>query len=395
MAAIKIKPNIYYVGAKHYDRRLFDELIPLPEGTTYNAYLVIGSEKTALIDSVDGVKYYELENNLSEVKFKTIDYLVSNHTEQDHSESLVKLAEKYPKAKIVTNPKGKEHLMYHLHLPENRFLVKDDGEKLSLGDKTLEFINAPWVHWPETMFTYIKEDKIIFTCDLFGTHLAQSEVFVTDEAKTYSSAKRYYAEIMMPFRKLIQRHMKKLEEYDFDMIAPSHGPVHKNPDFIMKAYMDWISDDVKNEVVLPYVSMHHSVKEMVEHLTEALTKKGIVVKPFNLTVTDIGELAMELVDAATIIIGSPAVLTGPHPSAVYATYLANALRPKAKFASVIGSYGWKCQLVETIVSMLTRIRPEFLDPIVVRGKVTEDGKKKLDVLAEQIYQKHKEIGLVK
>ncbi|NHJ87087.1 MAG: FprA family A-type flavoprotein [Asgard group archaeon] len=394
MAVAEIKPNIYFVGAKDFDRRLFDELIPLPNGTTYNSYLIIGSEKTAIIDSVDGSKFYELEKNLAKLKVKKIDYIISNHTEQDHSEGIVQLIEKYPKAQIVTNSKGKEHLMVHLHLPEERFIVKDEGETLSLGNKTLEFINAPWVHWPETMLTYLKEDKIIFTCDLFGTHLAQSEPFVTDEAKTYESAKRYYAEIMMPFRKIIVKHIEKLSNYDFDMIAPSHGPVHQNPAFIINAYKDWISDEVKNEVVIPYVSMHHSVKEMVEYFSDVLTEKGIQVRPYNLTVTDIGELAMALVDTATIVIGAPAVLTGPHPLAVYATYLANALRPKAKFASIIASYGWKCQLKEDLIAMLTRIKPELLEPVVLRGKMTDEGKKQLDELAEKIYQKHKSLGLV-
>lgn len=395
MAIHELKPNIYFVGAKDYDRRLFDELIPLPDGTTYNSYLVIGSKKTALVDAVDGTKFYELVANIKKTPCKKIDYLVSNHAEQDHSESLVKLLDIYPDAKVVTNAKGKEHLMVHLHIPDDRFVVKNDGEELSLGDKTLVFIEAPWVHWPETMLTLVKEDKIIFTCDLFGTHLAQSEPFVTDEAKTYESAKRYYAEIMMPFRKLIVRHLKKLENYDFDMIAPSHGPVHQKPDTIINAYKDWISDNVKNEVIIPYVSMHHSVKEMVEYFTNALIERGIVVKPFNLAVTDIGELAIALVDAATLVVGTPAVLTGAHPTVVSAVYLANAIRPKIKFASIIASYGWKCQLPGQIVDMLTRIKPELIDPVIVRGKVTEEGLTKLDELADKIQAKHKELGILK
>jgi len=394
MTVAKIKPNVYEVGAKDYDRRLFDDLIPLPDGTSYNAYLVIGSKKTALIDTVDGSKFYELQRNLDILKVKKIDYLISNHSEQDHSESLGKLTEIFPEAKIVTNAKGKEHLMVHLHIPEDKFLVKNNDETLSLGDKTLQFIDAPWVHWPETMLTLLQEDKILFSCDLFGTHLAQSDPFVTDEAKTFSSAKRYYAEIMMPFRKLIRKHIEKLKNYDFDMIAPSHGPVHKNPKFIIDAYKDWISDDVKNEVVIPYVSMHGSVKEMVEYLIEKLSMKGITVRPFNLTVTDIGELAMALVDTATIVIGAPAVLTGAHPSAVYATFLTNALRPKAKFASIIASYGWKCQLQEQLVGLLTRIKPEFIQPVIIRGKMTDERRKLIDQLAESIYEKHKELGIV-
>ncbi len=394
MTSHEIKPNIFYVGAKDYDRRLFDELIPLPDGTTYNSYLVIGSKKTALIDTVDATKFHELKRNIAKTPAKTIDYLVSNHTEQDHSESLVKLIKMYPEAKVVTNSKGKEHLMVHLHIPEEKFIVKNDGESLSLGDKTLQFIEAPWVHWPETMFTLAVEDKIIFTCDLFGTHLAQSETFVSDEAKAYESAKRYYAEIMMPFRKLIVKHIEKLEQYDFDMIGPSHGPIHQNPKFIIAAYKDWISDNVKNEVVLPYVSMHHSVKEMVEYLTEALIDRGIVVKPFNLSVTDIGELAMALVDTATIVVGAPAVLTGAHPLAAYAVFLTNALRPKAKFLTIIGSYGWKCQMLEQLTGMLTRIKAEILNPLIVRGKITDEGKKKLDALADTIMKKHQELGIL-
>ncbi|NHJ84764.1 MAG: FprA family A-type flavoprotein [Asgard group archaeon] len=395
MAVHELKPNIYFVGAKHYDRRLFDELIPLPDGTTYNSYLVKGGEKIALIDSVDGTKFYELMNNLDKLKIKNIDYLISNHTEQDHSEGLIELSKLYPKAKIVTNEKGKEHLMVHLHLPEDRFIVKNDGETLSLGNKTLQFFEAPWVHWPETMFTLAVEDKILFSCDLFGTHLAQSESFVVDEPLTIESAKRYYAEIMMPFRKIIAKHLEKMKTFEFDMIAPSHGPVHQHPELIIKAYEDWISDDVKNEVILPYVSMHHSVKEMVEYFVDALTERGITVKPYNLTVTDIGELAMAMVDAATIVVGAPCVLTGPHPSAVYAVYLANALRPKARFMSIIGSYGWKCDLVEQISSMITRIRPEILDPVIIRGKMAKEDKKQIDALADAIAAKHRELKILK
>ena len=179
------------------------------------------------------------------------------------------------------------------------------------------------------------------------------------------------------------------------MIAPSHGPIHKNPNHIISAYKDWISDEVKNEVVLPYVSMHHSVKEMVEYLTEALIERGIIVKPFNLTVTDIGELAMALVDAATIVVGAPTVLTGAHPFAAYAVFLTNALRPKAKHLTIIGSFGWKSQMLEQLTGMITRVKAEILDPVIVRGKVTEEGKKKLDALADTIQKKHKELGILK
>jgi flavorubredoxin len=382
----EIKKDIYYVGAVDWDRRLFDELIPLPDGTSYNAYLIKGSEKTALIDTVDPPMENVLIDNLKDVK---IDYIIAHHAEQDHSGALPRILEKYPDAKIVTNPKCKTILMDLLHIPDDKFITVNDGETLSLGDKTLEFIYAPWVHWPETMLTYLKEDKILFTCDFLGSHLATSDLFVIDESRVYESAKRYYAEIMMPFRKTIQKNLEKIKDLEIDIIAPSHGPLYDKPEFILDAYRDWSSDEVKNEVVIPYISMHGSTKEMIDYFVDALIERGITVKPFNLTKTDIGELAMALVDTATIVVGSPTVLVGPHPNVVYAVYLVNVLRPKVKFASIIGSYGWGGKMVEQIAGTLTNVKVEILDPVIVKGLPQKEDFKALDRLADQILDRHK------
>ncbi|MBU7046319.1 MAG: MBL fold metallo-hydrolase, partial [Theionarchaea archaeon] len=262
MTVREIKPDIYAVGAIDWDRRLFDELIPLPDGTSYNSY-VIKSTKTALIDTVDPTKEKELLKNLEELKVD-IDYVICHHGEQDHSGSLPGVLDAYPRAQVVTNPKCKDMLKDLLLIPEKRFLTVNDGDTLSLGGKTLEFILAPWVHWPETMFTYLREDYILFTCDFLGSHLATSDLFVTDECHVYEAAKRYYAEIMMPFRHKIQTHLERINKLTVDIVAPSHGPLHDNPSFIMDAYQDWSSDHVKNEVVLPYVSMHGSTRAMVD-----------------------------------------------------------------------------------------------------------------------------------
>jgi len=384
----EIKKDVYYVGAVDWDRRLFDELIPLPDGTSYNAYLIKGSEKTALIDTVDPPMEDVLIDNLKDVK---IDYIIAHHAEQDHSGALPGVLEKYPDAKIVTNPKCKTMLMDLLHIPDDKFITVNDRETLSLGDKTLEFIYAPWVHWPETMLTYLKEDKILFTCDFLGSHLATSDLFVTDESRVYEPAKRYYAEIMMPFRTTIRKNLEKIKNFEIDIIAPSHGPLYDNPEFILDAYRDWISDEVKNEVVIPYISMHGSTKEMIDYFLAALIERGITVKPFNLTKTDIGELAMALVDTATIVVGSPTVLVGPHPNVVYAVYLVNVLRPKVKFASIIGSYGWGGRMVEQIAGMLTNVKVEILDPVIVKGLSKKEDFKALERLADQILNKHRGI----
>ncbi len=388
MAIREIKNNIFSIGVIDWDRRLFDELIPLPDGTSYNSYLIKGSEKTALIDTVDPIKEDELIDNLKESGINKIDYVISNHAEQDHSGGIPKILKLYPDTRVVTNQKCKDILIDLFLIPENKFITIQDGETLSLGDKTLEFIITPWVHWPETMLTYLKEDKILFSCDLFGSHLAASSLYVNDEYKVYQSAKRYYAEIMMPFRTNIKKHIEKLANYEIEVIAPSHGLVYQKPEFIMNAYKDWTSDNVKNEVVLPFVSMHNSTRKMVDYFISELIKRNITVKPFDLTKTDIGELAMSLVDASTIVIGSPTVLTGPHPQVIYAVYLANALRPKLKYASVIGSYSWGGRMLDIIKSMITNLKVELIEPVIVKGHPKEDDFKLLDKLADEILKKH-------
>ena len=391
MTVKKIKKDIYWVGAIDWDRRLFDELIPLPEGTSYNAYLVKGQKKTALIDTVDPTKEDDLLDNLDDLEIEHLDYIVVNHAEQDHSGAIPLMLELYSKAKIVTNEKCKNMLIEHLLIKEDRIITVSDNDTLSLGGKTLRFIFAPWVHWPETMLTYLEEDKILFSCDLFGSHLAESNLWVDDESKVYFAAKRYYAEIMMPFRSNIKKHLERLKELEIKAIAPSHGQIYSHPEFIFSAYSEWISDEVENEVIIPYVSMHGSVEEMVYILSEELMKKGITVKLFNLSRTDIGALAVALVDAATIVIASPTVLAGAHPQVISAVYLANALRPKLRYASVIGSYGWGGKMLENISAMIGNLKVEVLSPVIIKGYPKEEDYNSLIKLADEIAEKHKNL----
>lgn len=392
--AREIQANYYAVGAIDWDRRLFDELIPLPDGTSYNAYLVQGSQKTALMDTVDPAMTHVLLQNLEQLQVKKIDYVVTHHAEQDHSGTLPHVLEAYPEATVVCTSKCRDMIIDLLAIPEDRIQTVDDGETLSLGDKTMQFIHTPWVHWPETMVTYIPEDRILFTCDFFGSHLATSDLYVTDEGIVYEAAKRYYAEIMMPFRKIIQKNLAKLQPLDIRLIAPSHGPMYDKPEFIVNAYKDWVSDTVKNEVVLPYISMHESTRKMVEYFVGALITRGVGVKQFDLADVDIGKLAIALVDTATVVLGTPTVQVGPHPKVVYAAYLANALRPKARFASVIGSYGWSTKMVEQIAGMLSNLQIEVLAPVVAKGLPKAADFQALDRLADQIAAKHRDIGVL-
>jgi len=388
----EIKPGIYWVGAIDWDRRLFDSLIPLPDGTSYNSYLIKGSEKTALIDTVDSTMQEVLINNLSELGINSLDYLVANHAEQDHCGTIPQVLEKYPEAKVVCTPKCKGMLIDLLLIPEEKFITVNDKETISLGDRTLEFIHAPWIHWPETMLTYLREDKILFPTDFLGSHLATTDLYVSDEGQVFEAAKRYYAEIMMPFRTTIQKNLEKIKDYAIDIIAPSHGPMYDKPEFILKAYHSWVFDEPKNIVVLPYISMHGSTRKMVEYLVGALAQRGVTVKQFDLVVTDIGKLAIALVDAATVVIGTPTVLAGPHPNVAYAAFLANALRPNLRFLSIIGSYGWGGKTVEQLAAMIPNLKVQILEPVLCKGFPREADFKALDNLATTIAGKHKENG---
>jgi flavorubredoxin len=255
---------------------------------------------------------------------------------------------------------------------------------VSLGGKTLEFIYTPWVHWPETMSTYLQEEKILFPCDFFGSHLATSNLFVEDKAQVFEAAKRYYAEIMMPFRMIIKKNLAKLADYQIEMIAPSHGPIYDQPEMIIDLYQSWTSDQVKAEVVIPYVSMHGSTDDLIKYLISSLIEADIKVKPFNLAEVDLGDLAIALVDAATVIFGSPTVLTGPHPSAVYAAYLANVLKPKTRFAGIIGSYGWAGRMTDKLLDLMPNLKVDLYEPIIAKGHGQAEDYQQIDVLVEQI-----------
>jgi flavorubredoxin len=197
---------------------------------------------------------------------------------------------------------------------------------------------------------------------------------------------------MMPFRSIIAKNLEKLSPYDIRMIAPSHGQIYDSPGWIVDSYRDWVSGTAHNLVAFPFVSMHGSTRLMVDHLTAALSERDVRVELFNLAVTDIGKLAMSLVDAGTIVLGTPTVLAGPHPLAAYAAFLANALRPKAQYLSVIGSYGWGGKTVETLAGMIPNLKVEVLEPVLCKGLPKEDTLEALNRLADAIATKHREGG---
>ena len=390
----KIKENVYYCGLNDEHRAIFDELIPLEHGTSYNSYLVMGSEKTAIIDTMYPPKTDEYVQKLEKNGVTKVDYIIANHGEQDHSGSIPALLEKYPEAVVVTNAKCAENIQEMLFVPKERIHVIQDGEKLSLGDKTLQFIFAPNVHWPDTMFTHIIEDKVLFTCDFLGAHYVFDDVFAQPSEELTHSAKRYYAEIMMPFRMLCKKYTNLIKTMSVDIVCPSHGPIYNNPADILDLYEEWTKDEGKNLVLLPYVSMYGSTKEMIDYLSEKLQAKGIETLVYDIIRGDLGDLAMGLVDATTMVLGTSMVLAGPHPAAVSTAYLAGVLRPKLKIASFVGSYGWAGKLFEPLAECVSRLKLDVIEPIQVKGRLVPEDYKKLDDMVQAIYDKHKALGLI-
>ncbi len=384
MIVREIKPNVYSLSAIDWDRKIFDELVPLPEGTSYNAYVVKGSEKTALIDTVHPSMTADFIKALKSLGLERLDYIVSNHAEPDHSGSIPAVLAEYPEAKVLANVKCRSLLKSSLNLPAEVLTLIQDNQVLSLGDKSLRFMWVPWVHWPDTTATYIQEDRLLFSCDFLGAHLATSDLYANDEARVERAALTYYAEIMMTYRPNVIKTLKRLEELDIGMIAASHGPVYARPEFILSLYRRWSADQTRPEVIIPYLSMYESTAKMVAYLVDRLMEKGLSVQPYNVVDLDTGRYASSLVEASTIVFASPTVLDGPHPAMASAAYLTNALRPKTRYAAIIGSYGWGPTMPESLTALLPMLKVDWLPPVNIGGTPKAEDFAALDRLAADI-----------
>lgn len=380
-----ITDNIFYCGILDRERRVFDQLVPLSQGTSYNSYLVKGTRKNALIDTMYAkfCDEYMREIIASGVK---IDVIVSNHAEPDHSGAIPALLERFPDAVVLCTEKCADNLVNMLHVDRARISVVKDGDVCELGGKTLRFIAAPWVHWPDTMFTYCEEDKALFTCDFFGAHYTNFEVFADKSEALAESAKRYYAEIMMPYRNFCAKYLSKVLEMNVGFILPSHGPVYKGADisFITGLYQKWVSPEVSRKVVVAYVSMYDSSKSMSEYVARRLRENGVEVALVDIMESDEGEIAEQLIDAAGLVLGTSMVLACPHPKTPYVAMLANILRAKIKFYAVIGSFGWGGNLSSVVDAAFTFIKPKKLDDVIVKGRPLAEDFVKLDGLVASI-----------
>jgi flavorubredoxin len=278
MPFLTIGENLFEVGAIHPDRVLFDCLMPTPHGTTYNAYLIVGREKTALIDTVDPEKSQVLLSNLDDTGISRLDYIVLLHTEQDHSGSIDAVLRRFPEAVVIANAKVREMAQTHLHLPVDKIQQIAEGDTLDLGGKTLRFHMIPFAHWPDNYMAHLIEDNILFSSDLFGSHFSTpNKAFSTSSSDQVRAAKHYYAEIMMPFRTHIQKYIALTRKIAPRQIAPAHGPIWFDPEVILSAYERWTGETVKRLVTIPYISMHDSTRVMVDRLAVKLAEQGLSV----------------------------------------------------------------------------------------------------------------------
>lgn len=388
-AVPEISEDVYLVGVRDWNRRIFDALIPLPQGTSYNSYVVRGIDKTALIDTVGPGFESELQDRVAKVAdFTRLDYLIMNHAEPDHSAAIPYVMQASSSAVLMATAKGAKVAQDYYKVPESRIRVVKDGEQIELGGKTLRFIEAPLLHWPETMFTYVEESGLLFPCDFLGAHTAFG-LFDTDVDEIVSLAKKYFGEIMMPFRNMALRALGKLEGLDIRMIAPSHGPIYKNPQRILGVSRKWAAGETEEKVIALYVTMWKSTEAMIKAVVETLLAEGIEVGLYDLLDSDLGEIAKDLVDSRSLLLGTPAVLGGMHPLAVYATYLTKMLRPPLKYAAVVSSYGWGGGAVREATDLLALTRVEMVGSVELNRPPSGDDFRELAELGKRLAEKTK------
>lgn len=386
--ATEISENVYFVGVRDWNRRLFDALIPLPRGTTYNSYVVIGENKKALIDTVNPGFERELEERIKRVTDPgDLDYIVMNHAEPDHAGAIPYLMSINQKAKLIATSRGAKMAQIFFHVPQDRILTIVDGDTVDLGRKTLRFIEAPMLHWPETMFTFLEQNGVLFPCDFFGLHVSQG-LYDDQVEDMLVFAQRYFGEIMMPYSFNARQAMDKIRKLEIKMIAPSHGPVHNHPEDILSAYRKWAYGETKLKATIVYVTMWNSTEKMVKPFAEALTAEGIEVSVHNLAVADIADIAGDLVDSKAIVLGTPTVLSSAHPLAAYAAFLVKVLHPPAKYVAVLSSYGWGKGAIKHIQDILGPTKMEIVGTLEINGPPTDDDIKQImnlgKALAENI-----------
>ena len=375
MTKVQLAKGVYWVGAIDWNVRNFHGY-STHRGTTYNAYLII-DEKIALIDTVKAPFYDEMAARVREiVSFDKIDYVISNHVEMDHSGSLPMALRDAKNAKLVTLEKfGENGLAKTFHQSWPTIAVKE-GSTVDLGKRKLAFIPTPMLHWPDSMCTYLVEDKLLFSMDAFGQHIATSQRFddEVDMGIVMHEASKYYANILMPFGDLIVKAVNKLGGVKIDMIAPSHGIIWRSHiKDIVEAYAKWGKGETAAKALVIYDTMWGSTQKMALAIVNGIVGEGVDVKLFNLTASDKSDVIKEVLDAKALIIGSPTLNNGMFPSvAEFLCYL-KGLKPKNKIGAAFGSHGWGGGAVKAVQQELEQTGIELIDSKLAFKFVPDEG----------------------
>lgn len=377
MNAVKIKDNVFWVGALDPELRVFDIIMKTKYGTSYNAYLVQGEEKAALIDCVKEEFFEEYLAGLKQmINLNQINYLVVNHTEPDHSGSIRRLLDLVPDLTIIGHLNAIEFL-HEVCNREFKYEIIRNGSEIGLGGKTLHFINALLLHWPDTMYTYLKEDKILFSCDSFGSHYPDERLFndLIDKDLT-EELRDYFEHILGPFKEPMRRALKRLQKYDIDTICPGHGPVlrqdlHK----YFGLYRQWSSEtevsDTSPKVILTWISAHGYTEKLAASIEQGLAASGLLnIKVYDLLTADPDELSAEIETASGLIIGSPTINKDAPPQVWELLIRLSPLLHGGKVAAAFGAYGWSGEAVPIIESRLRMLRMKVMPGLRVRMQPT-------------------------
>lgn len=364
MSALEIKKNVYWVGVKNPELRVFDIIVTTEKGTTYNSYLIV-DEKVVLIDAVKDGFHEESISNIKEViGDRPIDYVIVQHTEPDHSGTLAKILEEYKDAVVIAS---KPALINIKNIINGDFKGIEAKEDLNIGKRTLKFTSAPFLHWPDTIYTYDEYDRILFTCDCFGCHYCHDKIF-NDLAGDFSKEYRYYFDcIMSPFKKHVLSAIEKIKPLDIDIIAPSHGPVHReNPWKYVNLYEEW-SKDVLNipenkYAVVAYISAYGYTKNIAKALAEGIRDAGAKADCFDITDLEIGEITKKIERAKALLIGSPTInQDAVEPVWDLLTHV-NPIVNRGKIAMAFGSYGWSGEAVPMMTERLKSLKLKTIEP---------------------------------
>lgn len=367
MGALEIKKNIHWVGAIDWNIRDFHGYSTY-KGTTYNSFLAM-DEKIALFDTVKKPFKNEMLHHIHQLTDPTkIDYIIVNHVEMDHSGCLPEMVDLIKPEKIFCSVMGEKAIQSHFHPKDWPLEVVKSGDTLSLGQKTVHFLETRMLHWPDSMFSYIPEDKLLISSDAFGQHWSTSERFddEVDEPELMSHAAKYYANILMIFSPNVQKLLEKVGEMklDIDMIAPDHGLIwRKNPAKIIEAYDRWCHYHSNDKVVIVYDTMWHSTEKMAKAISEGILREGgVSIKMMDLKVNHRSDIVTEILDAKGVVFGSPTLNNGMLPTmADVLTYL-KGLRPKRKVGAAFGSFGWSGEAVKHINGFMEDMGIEIVDP---------------------------------